>query len=89
MLSDPDSGGVSIGTQDGERSLFTYEEFEQLRDRNRSFTGLLASQSEANRLNASIAGGPVEEIRAKLVSGDYFRVLGRGRPARPHLHRRG
>jgi hypothetical protein len=34
MASDPAAAGVSIGTQTGERSLFTCEEFARIRDRN-------------------------------------------------------
>jgi predicted permease len=76
LLSDPDSAGVSIGIQDGERSLFTYEEFEYLRDRNGVFSGVFASESNPARLNVRVGNGAVEEARGKLVSGEYFKVLG-------------
>src|ERR1700757_1318603 len=32
MVSDPNAAGVSIGTQTGERNLFTYEEFDRMRE---------------------------------------------------------
>jgi len=76
MVSDPNSSGVQIGTQGGERSLFTYEEFDRMRDRNQVFTGMFAAESSAERENVSINGGSLEELRARLVSGDYFPTLG-------------
>jgi predicted permease len=76
LLSDPDSGGVSIGTQTGERSLFTYQEFEHIRDQNQVFSGVFASESSPARINMRIGQGAVEEVRGKLVSGGYFKVLG-------------
>jgi len=76
MLSDPNSSGVSIGTQGGERSLFTYEEFDRMRERNQVFTGMFAAESSAERENVSINGGSLEELRTRLVSGDYFPTLG-------------
>jgi putative ABC transport system permease protein len=76
MVSDPNSAGVSVGRQNGERSLFTYEEFDRMRDRNQVFTGMFAAESSADRENVSINGGSLEELRARLVSGDYFPTLG-------------
>ncbi len=76
LLSDPTSAGVSIGTQGGTRSLFTYEEFEQVRDHNEVFTGMFAAESNPSRLNVHLGSGPVEEARGKLVTGAYFEVLG-------------
>jgi predicted permease len=83
LLSDPTSGGVSIGTQTGERSLFTYEEFERLREGSEVFQGMFASESNPSRLNVRVGNGPVEEARGKLVTGGYFDVLG----VRPALGR--
>lgn len=76
MVSDPNSAGVSIGTQTGIRNLFTYEEFAKMRNRNQVFTGMLAAESNASRMNVSIDGGSLEEMRTRLVSGDYFSTLG-------------
>src|SRR6185503_1233180 len=75
-VSDPTSAGVSIGTQTGVRSLFTYEEFAKLRERNQVFSGMLAAESNASRMNVSIDGASLEELRTRLVSGDYFSTLG-------------
>jgi predicted permease len=76
LLSDPASAGVAVGIQNGERSLYTFEEFLYLRDNNEVFSGVFAAESSPARLNMRIDGGPVEEARGKLVSGEYFDVLG-------------
>jgi len=78
VLSDPSSSGVSIGSQGGTRSLFSYPEFEYFRDHNQVFSGVLAVESSSDRLEVSLegAGDQTEEAQNKLVSGDYFKVLG-------------
>ncbi|MBZ5591648.1 MAG: ABC transporter permease [Acidobacteriia bacterium] len=76
MISDPSAAGVNIGTQGGERSLFTCDEFARMRERNQVFTGMLAAESNAGRENVSINGGSLEELRARLVSENYFSALG-------------
>jgi len=75
-LTDPTSGGVNIGTSTGERNVLSTREFEALRDRTQSFSGMFAAQSELDRNNASIDGNSPEELRTRLVSGGYFTVLG-------------
>jgi predicted permease len=75
-LTDPTSSGVSIGTSTGERDILSTREFEALRDRTQSFSGMLATQSQMGRNNASIDGKAGEELRTRLVSGGYFTVLG-------------
>src|SRR5579863_3230194 len=76
LLSDPTAAGVSIGTQGGERSLFTYDEFARMRERNQVFTNMLAAESSASRENASIGGASFEELQTRLVSENYFSALG-------------
>jgi predicted permease len=76
MVSDPTSAGVSIGTQTGVRNLFTYDEFQRMRQRNLVFKTMFAAESNASRENVSIGGGSLEELRTRLVSGDYFSTLG-------------
>ncbi|MGB9454449.1 MAG: ABC transporter permease [Bryobacteraceae bacterium] len=75
-LSDPTESGVWIGTSDGERSILSTREFEGLRDRAQTFAGVLAAQAQLDRRNASVNGEPPEEIHTRLVSGNYFTVLG-------------
>jgi len=76
MVSDPSSAGVNIGTQGGDRSLFTCEEFARMRERNQVFTDMLAAESDASRENVSINGGSMEEMVTRLVSENYFSTLG-------------
>ncbi len=75
MLTDPDSSGVSVGQEGGERSLMTYTEFRQLQDQATTVTPLLASQSSLARTPARIAGGEPEDIGIRLVSASYFQTL--------------
>ena len=62
MVSDPTSAGVSIGTQTGVRNLFTYDEFQRMRQRNQVFKTMFAAESNASRENVSIGGGSLEEL---------------------------
>lgn len=75
-LSDPNSSGVGIGSTTGARGLLTYAEFEQLRDHAEVFSGMLASQSSLDRYQIRIDGHQWEEAAGRLVSGEYFQVLG-------------
>ncbi len=76
LLTDPNQSGVSNGMTNGERGMMTYAEFAQLRDHATSFSGMCAAQATLNRWPVRIAGGGQEEARAKLVSEEYFSVLG-------------
>jgi len=75
-LTDPTDSGVNIGTSGGERGILSTREFEGLRDRTQAFSGVLAAQAELDHGNASVNGGPPEEVHTRLVSGNYFTVLG-------------
>jgi predicted permease len=75
-LSNPDSSGVSVGMSGGERDLITYAEFIQLRDHSTSFSGMCAAESQLDRWQVHISGGPQEDTRGRLVSEEYFNVLG-------------
>lgn len=76
FLSDPGSEGVGIGSQAGDRDLFTHEEFARLRAQNQVFASMFGSESGVNRINFSLGGGSMEEAAGKLVSEDYFATLG-------------
>ena len=76
MLTDPNTSGVSIGMNSGERGMLTYAEFVQVRDHATTLSGLCAAQAEMNRWQIRIAGGGTEEAHARLVSEEYFSVLG-------------
>ena len=76
MLTDPNDTGVNSGLSTGERGMLTYAEFTQIRDHSTTLASLCAAQSEMDRQQVKIAGGSAEEARSKLVSEDYFSVLG-------------
>jgi putative ABC transport system permease protein len=80
MLSNPDESGMWsgrwTGRTDGPRSWLTYGEFEQLRDHDDTFSGLMASESNLNTWQVRLNGGEWEEARGRLVSGGFFQVLG-------------
>jgi putative ABC transport system permease protein len=76
ILTDPAAQGVSIGMEDGERSLVTYPEFRQLQEQTGTFASLMASGSSLQRLEARVAGGQAEEVAVRLVSSSYFATLG-------------
>lgn len=76
MLTDPNTSGVSSGMNSGERGMLTYAEFANLRDHATTLNGLCAAQAQMNRWQVRIGGGQTEEARARLVSEEYFSVLG-------------
>ena len=76
-ISDPSTDGVMTGVENGERSLFSYHEFEGLRDRSQTLTGLFAFSSSA--LTMPVATDAAAEGRRAdvvLASGEYFSTLG-------------
>jgi putative ABC transport system permease protein len=76
MLSDPNESGMWHGRAVGVRKWLTYEEFEQLRDRADAFSGLMASQSSISTWRVQLPGGEWEDASGRLVSGEFFGVLG-------------
>lgn len=75
-LTNPDEAGLWIGTADHERSIISYPEFLQLRERLITLSGLCAAQSWLPKWPARIFGGPQEVVRGRLVTEEYFLVLG-------------
>src|SRR4029077_9878011 len=76
MLTDQHQSGVSYGMSTGEPGMLTYAEFTQLRDHATTLDSLCAVQSQMDRSQVRIAGGQQEEARWRLVSEEYFSVLG-------------
>ena len=80
VLTDPDSHGMSVGSEDGDRDLLTYPEFQELRERNQVFSGILAADSSVPRLVVVVEGseqsGEGAPAYVGMVSGSYFSVLG-------------
>src|SRR5947207_2608968 len=81
-LSDPDEHGSSFGSEDGDRSLLAYSEFEYFRDHNEVFLEIFAADSQLPELEITIpnssssTGAQKESARIRLVSADYFATLG-------------
>jgi len=80
-LGDPSRTG-SLSQGNVRTDLFSYPLYEQMRDHNQSFSGLAAS-GRSNRLvvgTGSSGGGKppggTETARGRIVSGNYFSVLG-------------
>jgi predicted permease len=80
LLSNPDAHGMSSGSEDGDRDLLTYPEFQEIRERNQVFSGVIAAQSGISRLpvtvEASQQPGQSAPAIVGMVSGGYFSVLG-------------
>lgn len=82
IFTDPNDAGVSIGSDNGERGLLSYPEFQDLQQM-KSVSGLFATQSGLRPYQAVISGDQPEEVYLRLVSGDFFSTLG----VKPHIGR--
>jgi predicted permease len=77
VLSDPESSGMQNGTNNGDRSLFTFHEFEGLRDNNQVFTGMLTFASQIFQVPVTTSdSGEGTQTGISMVSGAYFSTLG-------------
>jgi predicted permease len=82
LLTNPDSHGQNFGSDEGDRALLAYSEFEYLRDHNEVFSSVSAADSDLPEVRATIGGSlngaanQEESLRVLLVSGDYFSTLG-------------
>lgn len=76
MLTSPNSGGRLSGLAEKERSQITYPEFAQMRGELTTLSGLCAVQTSLEEWQARIGGGRQERVFGKLVSEEYFSVLG-------------
>jgi predicted permease len=74
-----DGGGVIAGLDPGPWDLFPYDFYKQIENQNEVFDGLCAFDSHRESVRVRIAGtagGGAEQTLARLVSGNYFGVLG-------------
>ncbi len=76
ILTDPNRDGGGSGLETGVRSVLSYPEFEQLRDRTTMLSGLCAAEVGLEHWQMRIGDGPQEEAPGKLVSENFFSVLG-------------
>ncbi len=76
LLGDARGSGTAIGLQGGSFTLFSYDLYRRLRDE-RIFDGLCAVQSSKSRISVRRPGtNGSEPVFARLVSANYFDVLG-------------
>jgi len=79
FLTDPDSFGMSVGSNDGDRGMLTYPEFQDLSARNQVFSGVLAADSNVQKLPVTVdeasQAGQGAPAFISMVSGSYFSVL--------------
>jgi predicted permease len=76
ILTNPAVRGNFRGSESGERSLATYEEFRALQEQRGVFAALMASDSTLVRTEARVAGAAPETVAVRLVSSSYFATLG-------------
>jgi predicted permease len=76
ILTNPADAGMWHGIADGERSIISYPEFLQLRNRLTTLSSLCVAQSFLDKWHVRISGGEQEETQGRLVSENYFSVLG-------------
>ncbi len=77
VLSDPESAGMQNGTNNGDRNLFTFHEFEGLRDNNQVFSGILTFASQILQVPVTTSdSGEGTQTGVSMVSGGYFSMLG-------------
>jgi len=66
----------TAGQREGD--FFSYPLYQQFRDQNRSFSGVIAAAG-TNRMRMTVSGtnggAPVESARGEMVSGNFFSVL--------------
>jgi predicted permease len=68
--------GSTSSIPDGDTNLFSYAFYRDLRQKNASFSGIAAVDSNQFATKASFGGGAYQTTHVDLVSGSYFSVLG-------------
>lgn len=80
LFGNAESAGVTIGFPDSSWDLFSYPTYREVRQRNQVFADVAAVHSFPSRVHGVVhAGGStgeLEQIKAQMVSGSYFPVLG-------------
>lgn len=76
-ISDPASSGMNTGIEGGERTLFSYHEFEGFRDHARVFSAIAAFSSESHAVRVGTSDADEgRNANVTLVSGSFFPLLG-------------
>ena len=68
--------GSTNALPDDSWQLFSYPFYREFLSKSQAFSGIAAISSIQFGSHASVAGGPLENLRIDLVSGNYFSVLG-------------
>ena len=76
LFGNGQSQGSMSSIPDGNTKLFSYSFFRDFRQKDTSFSGIAAVDSNQFATKASIAGVAYQTTRVDLVSGSYFSVLG-------------
>ncbi len=76
MLTNPSESGGWNGLGQNSRDWISYPEFIELRDRLTTLSGLCAAASGLEEYQVRIGGGQQEPTHGRLVSEEYFSVLG-------------
>jgi predicted permease len=77
VLSDPEAEGAMQGLATGIRPLFTFHEYEGMRDNSNVFSGTLAFSSPFFSAPVAVNGGDAgDPALFTLASANYFSVLG-------------
>ncbi|HEX5070881.1 MAG TPA: ADOP family duplicated permease, partial [Vicinamibacterales bacterium] len=76
-ISDPSTSGMNTGIEGGERTLFSYHEFEGLRDHANVFSSLAAFSSEPRPVKVrTTETDEGSSAYVTMVSGSFFPMLG-------------
>ena len=76
-LTDPNASGMWNGTNEGERGMLTYHEFEGVRDNNQVFSGILAFSSSSYTAPVSLgSSSDATPANINMVSGGFFPTIG-------------
>jgi predicted permease len=80
LFGKAESVGIDIGFPNSSSDLFSYPTYREVRRRNQVFSDVAAVHSFTSRVHgvvhASGSTGDLEQIKAQMVSGTYFSVLG-------------
>ena len=78
FLGDSDSAGMRVNPNQRSSTLFSFPFFTSLRQQATFVSGLAAQSSFPNRVFWRPEGGDLRRLQGRLVSGNYFQVLGVG-----------
>lgn len=80
LLGQGHASGVNDGFPEHPPDIFSQPFFQAIRAKNEVFTDIAATESMSAEVHARIAGatGELEPVKIRLVSGNYFNMLGVG-----------